>query len=182
MIVEEEVVQLPDDGADTPEGVMRFLYRDEAAELEITARAELYRDFYVEGAFEVDLVEVSVTVNPRGAEAQTLTAEVFRLVPIGEIRQRLKANFAALVDSPVKFETLSPEVFEAARKAGPTDETLKLFADVYLNAERYGGGPIVETVKLFGISRATASRWGQLARGKGLLPPLQKGRDGGSKA
>lgn len=175
-------MQLPDDESGLPEGVMRFLYRDEVAVLEITARAELYRDAIFGGVAEVDLVEVSVVLDPREGEAQVLTAEVFRLVPIGEIRQRLRANFAALVASPVKFEMLSPKRFEAARKAGPTDETLRLFADVYLNAERFGGGPIVETVKRFGISRATASRWGKMARAKGLLPPLQKGHAGGSKA
>lgn len=177
MIVEEKVLRIPLVRAGDHEGVMAFVYRDDTVELEITATADVYEDREFPGAFDVNLRKIAVSVEPWFSESGSLTAEMFRLVPVGEIRQRVRATFAAVTDSPVASDLIPKSKFVDARKEGPTAETLRLFASVYLNAERYGKGPIVEAVKRFGISRATATRWGQLARAKGLLPSLEKGRE-----
>ncbi|HEX8769863.1 MAG TPA: hypothetical protein VF711_03740 [Acidimicrobiales bacterium] len=119
---------------------------------------------FEDGRFVVEWVTVK-----RRKGGPPVTNEQLRLVPIAE---GLRTGLLRAVDIQAWFSQLGGPTGSDVFKAGPAnDEALHHVAAMYRLA-RACGEPATERVAAYlGCSRATAGRWIQKARARGILGP-----------
>lgn len=124
----------------------------------------------------IDVVEgrlEPVRVDVQAAEGQAITGTILRSVPVHELaRYALSGVLMRRIDgrddawAHVDGLSIDPD---AVRAAGPTDESLRVVADIYEIARLMGLPPARQVEKDLGLPRTTASKWVRKAREKGIL-------------
>jgi hypothetical protein len=129
---------------------------------DVELRAELERGTYV-------VTELRCTRRQGGPE---VTGEVIRTVPVARILHAgaLKAN-----------KLFGPHADPAALKAqGPTEESLRVVAQVYRMAHLVRDNPTQAVSSALGLPHSTAARWVVQARRAGFLGPAERRKAGES--
>jgi hypothetical protein len=121
------------------------------------------------GQYEVDKLVCS-----RKKKGPEITGELVRSLPVGRLLQMsaIKAN---------TFQA-SPHADAAKiRKQGPTDESLRVVAQVYRLALAVREDPTAAVASGLKLPRPTAARWVKTARQRGYLGPTEERRAGERK-
>jgi hypothetical protein len=137
-------------------------HRDLPADVELVATMR-------RGHYEVDKLVCS-----RKHNGPEITGELIRSLPVARLLQEgaIKAN---------SFQA-SPHADAAMiRKQGPTDESLRVVAQVYRLALAVRDDPTAAVASGLRLPRPTASRWVKTARQRGFLGPTEERRAGERK-
>lgn len=114
-------------------------------------------------------VRIEVTSN----NGEAISGTTIRSIPVQRLMraaipyQMVNRDDDGAYSSPWRFDA------EAVRAAGPTDESLRAVASVYLLA-KFIGEPPARTVELMlDMPRTTASQWVRKAKERGILRALE---------
>lgn len=147
---------------------------------EVTFVLDGYTGFHVTGVVRMhghryELDELHVRRLTDGAE---VTGTALREIkPPSIIRQTLRVLAPTDRPTSVAFGLFSPEEVEAAKAAGPTDETIRMVAKTYAAARAVQDAPAKAVQEVFGVSPRTAGNWTAKARAAGYLgEPEEEGR------
>jgi hypothetical protein len=150
----------------TPEG-LHFFRRIEATAdgpdlpCDVQLEAEIEEGAYV-------VTEVRCSRRSRGPE---VTSEGIRAIPVARI-----LHVAALDVNKGVFGPWSDR--DTLRAQGPTDESLRVTAQIYRMAHVVRDNPTAAVSSALGLPKPTASRWVQMARKRGFLGPAESRKAG----
>lgn len=139
-----------------------------------------YSDLSTEGLesveLTIDLVDgtlAPIAVTAVATPGHAVDGTSLRDIPVHELATAAIGEFLlrCVDDEEGAFEPMEPLEFdaEAIRSAGPTDESLRVVADIYEIARLMGDPPARQVEKTLNMPRTTASKWIRRARERGIL-------------
>ena len=146
----------------------------ETIEVTITNDRVLPADVELVATMRRGHYEVDKLVCSRKKNGPEITGELIRSLPVGRLLQQ----------SAIKANTLFGSPYADAakiREQGPTDESLRVVAQVYRLALAVRDDPTAAVASGLQLPRPTASRWVKTARQRGFLGPTEERRAGERK-
>jgi len=146
----------------------------EAIRLTVTNDAGLPCNVEMEARMRRGRYEVNQFVCLRKKGGPEITSEVIRRLPVGDLLRFAALNANSLWASPYADP-------EKIRAQGPTDESLRVVAQVYRMAIAARDDPTAAVASGLQLPRPTAARWVKTARQRGFLGPTEERRAGERK-